>query len=87
MSKQHLLNSNFSEALFDPRNTQEEAKRGYVDINNREYVRVQNEVYDEPGTRVIQRGGGPIGGDFERRVVRTEQGAPEVVRVSTKLSQ
>jgi len=70
--------------LFDPRNKQEEAKRGYVDINNREYVRVQNEVYDAPSTRVIQRGGGPIGGDIERRVVRTEQGSPEVVRVSCK---
>lgn len=55
-----------------------------MDINNREYVRVQNEVYDAPSTRVIQRGGGPIGGDIERRVVRTEQGSPEVVRVSCK---
>ena len=54
-----------------------------VDINNREYVRVQNEYYDQGNTRTIatNRGDPSLGGDVERRV-RTVNNGPEVVRVS-----
>jgi len=53
VSKLLLLRLMVSEDLYDPRNKEEENKRGYVDINNREYVRVQNEYYDEPGQRTV----------------------------------
>jgi hypothetical protein len=72
--------------LYDPRNKKEENKRGYVDINNREYVRVQNEYYDDPGTRTIttSRYDPSLDGPDVRVVRRTVDngGQPEVVRVS-----